>query len=172
MLCVRVKGMLAYDNAKDYRIVGVARLWAEGSAAEENFDAGFWETRTLSDSSIDPGMGVTLNSGSNSFTLEKGLYMLSITQPFFRSRHSTGRLYDVTNSTVFQNGTTGYSNHTDAYALGYVYINTLISPSGSTEYVVQAFTNEHGGVGRGSTRSPTDSGVPRYGTEVMITQLN
>lgn len=111
------------DNLKKDTVQGILDLAGGGSeyiilqdvkAASTHggtFTNGAWRTRDLNTEALDTGNHCTLSS--NQFTLDSGTYNYKAFCPAYKTATHLARLYNTSDSTVVEYGTTGYSDQSD-----------------------------------------------------------
>ena len=104
------------------------------NTAGGTFTNGAWRTRTLNTEVSDLNNICSLSS--DIFTLSSGTYLIEWTAPaYYCERHQT-RLYDTTNSTVIQYGSSSYSsvsNSVQNSSLG----SAIVVISSNTSYKIE-----------------------------------
>ena len=97
---------------------------------------GSWLTRDLQTTIADPDSIVTSIS-SDRFTLQAGSYLITASAPAIEVNRHQARLYDFTNSSVIQYGSSEYSGDANGYAVTRSFIEARVTPTAATAYEIQ-----------------------------------
>jgi len=99
------------------------------------FTGGSWLTRDLQTEIADPDSIVTI--ASHRFTLQAGSYLIHASAPAIEVNRHQARLYDFTNSSVIQYGSSEYSGDANGYSTCRSFIEARVTPTAATAYEIQ-----------------------------------
>ena len=113
-------GNLSFDAAGGGKFASYAIIRDEKSDADGGtFTSGAWRTRDLNTEVADADGIVSISS--NQFTLQAGTYLIKATTPAYESAFHQNRLYNVTDSSVVDTGSSAYTKVTS-----YVQTNSIL----------------------------------------------
>ena len=96
-----------------------------------------WQDRDLNTEIFDPDGIVSI--ASNQFTLGAGTYIIEFAAPAYKANRHVSQLYDVTNSTAVENGSSEYANST-YNGFGYSRGFARVSITSNTTYKIRHHT--------------------------------
>lgn len=96
---------------------------------------GSWLTRDLQTTIADPDSIVTI--ASHRFTLQAGSYLITASVPAIEVNRHQARLYDYTNTSVIQYGSSEYSGDANGYSTCRSFIEARVTPTAATAYEIQ-----------------------------------
>jgi hypothetical protein len=129
------------------------------------FTSGAWQTRDLNTKISDPDGIVTLSS--NQFTLGAGTYLIHFTAPAYNVDGHQTRLYDVTNTSVVEYGTSEYTH--SSYRVGNSSMGAaVVTITANTTYRIEHRAESTWGInGFGNAFAAASGDTSRYARAII-----
>ena len=130
-------GTLSFGNVGKFASYAIIADVKSNLTSGGTFTAGSWQTRDLNTEIADPDSIVSISS--NQFTLAAGSYLIKARCPAFNTNAHQSRLYNVSDTSVEQVGTTSFVNANSGHVVTDSFCLARVTISGSKVFEIQHY---------------------------------